>query len=75
MILSFAAILMSCGGGTSSSKEEEAIQDSTETSELSPTKEDSIANEISTQVHAEAEEIKKTTEENLQEVDSLLETL
>ena len=58
--------LVACGGKTAESTEGES-------QELTPEQESELANELSAEIESDAAEIKEATEENLQEVDSLLE--
>lgn len=63
-----SVFMMSCGGAETKQQEQP-----TDKMEVTTNEEAEVAGEISTEVQSDIEDIQQSTEDNLQEVDSLLE--
>ncbi len=67
MVLAVAVLMIGC-----STPKENQEATASDTQELTPAEETVLVDEISAEIQAETKEVQKTTEESLQEVDSLL---
>ena len=66
-ILSISLLLLSCGGSTEKHHEHDSPEEV-----LTSEQEEAISDQISEEIHSDTEELEQTTEQSLQEVDSLL---